>query len=157
MPGGTIELGRGAVANFDDGIANQTFIFTGPGTITRSDPHDVSQVKLPAHSIIIAEAAAVATYLDTGNRGAFANSWGKAWGAPVFGRGGQWNACAVADLCLNGPVLRTIRAEIFQRILARRFILRPATRHRGEPGKIRGPCGGTRNFGRLRLAFYESR
>ncbi len=306
IPGGTIELGQGAIANFADGVTDQTFLFTGPGTITLSDPHDVAQVaiadfgyrdeiitrsvaqansllagglifttplptneiltvqatslgavislassirpvtsdnppcfargarlltasgyvpvehiqpgdmlvtvqgvarpvrwvgwrtidlanhpapstvqpvtilagaladgvpgrdltlspdhglflhgklvpvkllvngatirrapgrlavtyfhfELDEHSIIIAENLPVETYLDTGNRAAFANSSGKAWAVPVLGRGRQWDVRAVADLCLNGPALRAIRAEIFARTVKCGYSRRHAT------------------------------
>lgn len=72
-------------------------------------------IELDRHDIILAENLAVETYLDTGNRNAFANAQGSPHAAPVFGRGRQWNDFACADLCLSGPLLQTIRREIFQR------------------------------------------
>lgn len=72
-------------------------------------------IELDRHDIILAENLAVETYLDTGNRNAFANAKGSPHAAPVFGRGRQWNDLACADLCLSGPCLQTIRREIFQR------------------------------------------
>ncbi len=45
-PGGTIELGQGAIASFNEGVVDQTFVFTGPATLTLGDPLGVSQVAI---------------------------------------------------------------------------------------------------------------
>jgi hypothetical protein len=78
-------------------------------------------IELAHHDIILAENLAVETYLDTGNRNAFANSHGKPHAAPVFGRGRQWNDFACADLCLAGPTLQNIRRALFARTAASGF------------------------------------
>jgi hypothetical protein len=75
-------------------------------------------IELARHDIILAENLAVETYLDTGNRNAFANSHGKPHAAPVFGRGRQWNEFAFADLCLAGTTLQNIRRALFARTAA---------------------------------------
>jgi hypothetical protein len=76
-------------------------------------------IELDRHDIIIAENLPVETYLDTGNRNAFANAnhntHGRPHAAPVFGRGRQWNEFACADLCLAGPILQNIRRDLFNR------------------------------------------
>jgi len=72
-------------------------------------------LELARHEIILAENLAVESYLDTGNRNAFANSQGRPHAAPVFGRGRQFNNAAAADLCLAGDILKNIRREIFAR------------------------------------------
>jgi hypothetical protein len=63
-------------------------------------------LELDRHDIIFADAAAVETYLDTGNRDAFTT------GAGNFGRTARHDARAAAPLALSGPVLRDIRATI---------------------------------------------
>ncbi|MDR3521004.1 MAG: Hint domain-containing protein [Acidocella sp.] len=45
-PGGTIELGQGAMASFNEGITGQTFLFSGSATLTLGDPLDVSGVAI---------------------------------------------------------------------------------------------------------------
>jgi len=75
-------------------------------------------IELARHDIILAENLAVETYLDTGNRNAFANGRGKPYAAPVFGRGRQWNEFACADLCLAGAPLQNIRRALFARTTA---------------------------------------
>jgi hypothetical protein len=75
-------------------------------------------VELDRHDILVAENLGVETYLDTGNRNAFENAAGTPWASPVFGRGRQWDSRAFAELCVAGPVLRDIRADLFKRTLA---------------------------------------
>jgi hypothetical protein len=75
-------------------------------------------IELASHDIIIAENLPVETYLDTGNRNAFANSHGTPHASPVFGRGKQWNEFACADLCLAGPIMQQIRRDLFNRTIS---------------------------------------
>jgi hypothetical protein len=78
-------------------------------------------IELDRHEVVIAENLGAETYIDTGNRGMFESTEGKPWANPVFGRGKQWDSAAYAELCLSGPVLRAIRTEIFNRVLAMGF------------------------------------
>jgi hypothetical protein len=79
-------------------------------------------VELDRHDIVVAENLGAETYLDTGNRGMFENTAGQPWLNPVFGRGKQWDDRAYAVLCLGGPVLRDIRADLFRRTLAMGYL-----------------------------------
>jgi hypothetical protein len=43
-PGGQIDISGGGLASFADGVVDQDFVFSGPGTIAFNDPQDVSAV-----------------------------------------------------------------------------------------------------------------
>jgi hypothetical protein len=92
------------------------------GTTIRRDKNAEAvtyyHIELDRHDVVIAENIEIETYLDTGNRHMFENAAGKPWAAPAFGRGTQFDSRAYAELCLDGPVLRAIREEIFQRVRA---------------------------------------
>jgi hypothetical protein len=45
-PGGQIDLGGGGLAQFGDGVVDQHFVFTGPGTIAFNDPTDVHGIAI---------------------------------------------------------------------------------------------------------------
>jgi hypothetical protein len=45
-PGGEIDISGGGLASFADGVVNQDFVFSGPGTIVFGDPGDVSAVAI---------------------------------------------------------------------------------------------------------------
>lgn len=71
-------------------------------------------VELPAHDVILAEGLACESYLDTGNRAAFANG-----GAPVmlhadFARG-VWEGEACAPLVVEGGRLAAVRRMLVER------------------------------------------
>jgi hypothetical protein len=68
-------------------------------------------VELATHDILLAEGLPAESYLDTGNRGAFANGGGARMLHPDFARG-IWQAQACADLVLDGPVLAGIRRRL---------------------------------------------
>jgi hypothetical protein len=68
-------------------------------------------VELATHDILLAEGMPAESYLDTGNRGAFANGGGARMLHPDFARG-VWQAQACADLLLDGPVLAGIRRRL---------------------------------------------
>lgn len=75
-------------------------------------------IELDHHDILIAENLAVESYIDTGNRNAFANCAGTPRPNPVFGRGRQWDSRAAANLCTAGPLLRDIRRALLARVTA---------------------------------------
>ncbi len=71
-------------------------------------------VELPAHDVVLAEGLAVESYLDTGNRGAFANG-GPAVGAdPVLART-IWRQRGCVPLVLAGPRLAAARRGLLAR------------------------------------------
>jgi hypothetical protein len=43
-PGGQFDIGSGGLAQFGDGVTDQDFVFTGPGTIVFDDPADVHAI-----------------------------------------------------------------------------------------------------------------
>jgi hypothetical protein len=45
-PGGLIDLSGGGLAQFGDGVTDQDFVFTGPGTIAFDDPADVRAIEI---------------------------------------------------------------------------------------------------------------
>ncbi len=71
-------------------------------------------VELDRHDVVMAEGLAVETYLDTGNRGAFANGGGAAQLHPDFARG-MWEAAGCAPLVVAGPALAAARAALLDR------------------------------------------
>jgi hypothetical protein len=71
-------------------------------------------VELERHSVILADGMPCESYLDTGNRAAFANGGNSVQFHPDFARR-AWETCACAPLVLNGP--RLIEAK--RRLLAR--------------------------------------
>ncbi len=68
-------------------------------------------VELPAHDVIRAEGLTCETFLDTGNRGAFANGAGPVDLHPDFARA-VWEAEACAPLVLGGDRLARARAGV---------------------------------------------
>ena len=84
-------------------------------------------VELETHDILLAEGLPAESYLDTGNRSAFANGGVVAMAAPDFARR-VWEAAGCAPLCVDGPVLSAIRGRLLARAADFGFILRP------EPG-----------------------
>jgi Hint domain len=74
-------------------------------------------VELPAHDVIFAEHLPAETYLDTGNRGAFAEAEGPVHLAPDFARA-VWDAQGCATLVASGPVVETARARLWRRAQA---------------------------------------
>ena len=77
----------------------------------RRDSVTYYHVELPAHDVIRAEGLPCETYLDTGNRGAFANGGGAVDLHPDFARA-VWEAEACAPLVLGGERLARIRAAL---------------------------------------------
>lgn len=75
-------------------------------------------IELARHDLVLAEAVACESYLDTGNRAGFDRtlSW------PVRTKRRDCDACA--PLCTAGPVLHAVRARLHARVLERGFSLR---------------------------------
>jgi hypothetical protein len=79
----------------------------------RTDAVTYHHVELRAHDVILAEALPCESYLDTGNRAAFANASGATMLHPDFARG-VWEAEACAQLVTHGPQLNCIRAALLR-------------------------------------------
>jgi hypothetical protein len=88
-------------------------------TVVQEDVAEVSyhHVELPAHGVILAEGMAAESYLDSGNRSAFANGGGAVQLHPAFVRG-AWSRHACAELVLAGPRLAAARRLLLARAAA---------------------------------------
>ena len=75
-------------------------------------------VELPAHAVLLAEGLACESYLDTGNRAAFANGGTTVMAHADFARG-VWATRSCAKLVLDGPV----RDRVFQRLIGQALAL----------------------------------
>jgi hypothetical protein len=74
-------------------------------------------VELPQHAVIRAEGLPAESYLDSGDRGSFAEGDGATalhpvWGSETRDRQLLWDACGAAPLCITGPALDRVRAII---------------------------------------------
>lgn len=74
-------------------------------------------VELPAHDVILAEGLPAESYLDTGNRGAFANGGAAVALHPDFSRN-VWDGEGCARLVVDGNELRAARAWLLNRAVA---------------------------------------
>ncbi len=90
-------------------------------------------VELPAHGVILAEGLAAESYLDTGNRAAFANGGAVAMAHPDFALK-VWAAASCARLVTAGPV----RDSVAARLLARAALLGHATTGDAAPVLVLG-------------------
>ena len=77
-------------------------------------------VELPAHDVILAERLPCESYLDTGNRAAFANSGDAIMLHPDFALK-VWDTEACAELVLKGPRLTAVKRHLLQRAEALRY------------------------------------
>lgn len=71
-------------------------------------------VELPAHDVVLAEGLPAETYLDTGNRSAFANAGGPAMLHADFARA-AWEAGGCAPLVVEGPAIAAARRRLLAR------------------------------------------
>ena len=74
-------------------------------------------VELPQHAVLDAEGLPAESYLDSGDRGAFAmghaaTTLHPVWGGEARDRQLLWEACGAAPLCITGPVVDRVRAKI---------------------------------------------
>ena len=74
------------------------------------------------HSVVLAEGLAAETYLDTGNRAAFANGGGVMQADPDFALD-IWKRAGMAPLVLEGPRLRAVRHLLALRAITLGFRL----------------------------------
>jgi hypothetical protein len=96
-------------------------------------------VELPAHDVILAEGLPAESFLDTGNRAAFANGGGAVALHPDFALR-VWRDEACADLVLDGPVLAAVRTMLRQRAQSLGFVLRAEAALRLLVGGRDVPC-----------------
>jgi len=71
-------------------------------------------VELPAHDVVLAEGLAAETYLDTGNRGAFANGGGATMLHADFALR-VWESEACAPLAVGGDVVTGVQRRLLDR------------------------------------------
>jgi hypothetical protein len=83
-------------------------------------------VELPAHGVLRAEGLAVESFLDTGNRGAFAmGAQHSSVSRDVSSAFWHREAHACAPLLCHGPVLEALRARLTKRAHAARAKVAP--------------------------------
>ena len=112
-------------AVFVDGVLMQAQALLNGATVTREYPPRVTylHVELDAHAVLCAEGLPAESYLDTGNRGAFAGSRGVRALHPDFAAAAAWDQRACAELVLGGPRLDGARARLRARAQALGFAL----------------------------------
>ncbi len=105
-------------AIYADGVLVPVRYLVNDANITRDAAEEVTywHVELDAHDIILAEGLPAESYLDSGNRGAFANAQVPDL-LPGFAVRDQlaWTEHACGALIESGPILDTIRARLAQR------------------------------------------
>ena len=89
-------------------------------TLRQDDVAEVTywHVELPAHGVLLAGGLPAESYLDTGNRGAFANGGCVVLAQPAFARA-AWHRQGCAPLVTAGAV----RDVVYRRLLAQAFAL----------------------------------
>jgi collagen type I alpha len=106
-------------AVFVDGVLIPIrYLFNG-ATIAQQHVDSVTywHVELERHDVVMAEGLACESYLDTGNRGAFANGGAATQLHASFGRdaASAWYSDACAPLVEDGPVLAGVRGRLAAR------------------------------------------
>jgi collagen type I/II/III/V/XI/XXIV/XXVII alpha len=117
-------------------------------------------VELERHAVLLAEGLPAESYLDTGNRAAFADAGTIVMAHPHFARG-VWNARGCAPLLLRGPRVTAARRRLLARAkaLGHRLTERPSLRVLAEGRALRAEMHDARwhvrlpaNLWRVRLA-----
>jgi hypothetical protein len=85
-------------------------------TVAQVETADVRyyHVELDRHDVLLAEGLAAESYLDTGNRGAFANGGGAIHAHADFAMR-VWKTQSCAELVVSGPMVATARARLLAR------------------------------------------
>ena len=127
-------LANGATIARQDGLASVTYL----------------HIELDRHDIILAENCPAESYLDTGNRGLFANAAGPhplhpdLSGAPDPAALAVWAAQGASPLVLEGDALAALRAQVEARAVALGWaptsVSRPSVLAEGTPLVVR-PAG----------------
>jgi hypothetical protein len=91
-------------------------------TVVQEDVEHITyyHVELPTHDVLLAEDLPVETYLDTGNRSAFANGGAAVALHPDFALR-IWQTEACAPIVVDGPILAAARADLHRETLAAGF------------------------------------
>ncbi len=100
-------------AVFIDGALIPVRYLVNGATILRDPAGRIAywHVELPAHDVLLAEGLPCESYLDTGNRAAFANGGGAVMLHPDFARR-VWQAQGCAPLVLEGAALTAARRRL---------------------------------------------
>jgi len=99
-----------------DGVLIPVRYLLNGRTIAREAAERVTywHVELDRHDVLLAEGLPAESYLDTGNRAAFANGGTLVWRTPEFARC-VWEAAGGAPLVVSGPRLLRARRRLFRR------------------------------------------
>jgi autotransporter passenger strand-loop-strand repeat protein len=137
-------------AVYVDGVLIPVRYLINDATIIQEPVNDVIywHVELPAHDVLFAEGLPAESYLDTGNRGAFANGGGATMLHPDFALR-VWETEACARLVREGGELVAARSVLLERAetLGHRMT-RDAGLHLVQNGHVVRPevTGGARRF-----------
>ena len=107
-------------AVFIDGVLIPVRYLLNGATLRQEDADTVTywHVELPSHGVLLAEGLPAESYLDTGNRGAFANAGTVVQAAPAFARE-VWERAGCARLVTEGAA----RDGVYRRMLAQALSL----------------------------------
>ena len=102
-------------AVFADGVLVPVRYLVNGATITQQPVSRIEywHVELAAHDVLLAQGLPVESYLDTGNRGAFANGGGPIEAHPDFARA-VWARTACARLVTAGAELEAVRSFLLE-------------------------------------------
>jgi len=105
-------------AVFVDGVLIPVRYLLNAATIEQEDIDAVTywHVELPAHGVLLAEGLPAESYLDTGNRCAFANGGSLVQAHAEFALA-VWDSCACAPLVTHGPAVDTIARRLLAQAL----------------------------------------
>ena len=100
-------------AVFIDGVLIPVRYLLNGATVVQQPAQRVTywHVELPAHDVLLAEGLPAESYLDTGNRTAFANGGAAVMAHPDFARR-TWRAEGCAPLLLEGPAVQVVRCRL---------------------------------------------
>jgi hypothetical protein len=104
-------------AVFTDGVLIPARYLLNGASIRQEDVDSVTywHVELPRHDVLLAEGLPCESYLDTGNRHAFANGGGATMAHPAFGPAEAleiWSRDSFAPLVRDGALLQGVRARL---------------------------------------------
>jgi hypothetical protein len=103
-------------ALFVDGVLIPVRYLINGATIVQEHRDEVFyyHVELSTHGVLLAEGLPAESYLDTGNRGAFANGGAAVQMRPDFALG-MWRREACAKLMVDGPTVVAVRERLHAR------------------------------------------
>jgi hypothetical protein len=129
IPARDVLLSPDHAVHVDGGLIPVRYLLNG-ATVTQENVTQISyfHVELEPHDVLLAEGMPAESYLDTGNRAAFANGGKGVMAHPDFALR-TWQAKSCAPLVHEGPGLAAVRASL----LARAIELGHATTAAAEP------------------------